>query len=227
MWEGVRTIALTCHDRRAPPRLHCVSQFFRIHPTHPQVRLLRQAAAILAAGGVVAYPTDSSYAIGCHLGDRRAVERIRRLRQLDEKHDMSLICRDLSELSVYAQVDNSNFRLLKRLLPGPYTLLLRGTREVPRQLLHPKRRTIGLRIPDHLVLLALLAEYGAPLMSTTLRMPGDALPLSDPEEIRDRLEHDVELVIDGGVGGTAVTTVLDLTGEVPDQVRAGLGPWPL
>ena len=174
----------------------------------------------------MAYPTDSSYAIGCHLGDRRAVERIRRLRQLDEKHDMSLICRDLSELSVYAQVDNPNFRLMKRLLPGPYTMLLRGTREVPRQLLHPKRRTIGLRIPDHLVLLALLAEYGAPMMSTTLRMPGEALPLSDPEEIRDRLEHDVDLVIDGGHGGTEVTTVLDLTGDVPELVRAGLGAWP-
>lgn len=205
----------------------CVSQFFRIHPTHPQVRLLRQAAAILAEGGVIAYPTDSSYALGCHLGDKDAVERIRRLRRLDERHDMTLVCRDFSEVSVYAHVDNTSFRLLKRLLPGPYTVLLRGTREVPRRLLHPKRKTIGLRIPNHVVALALLEAHGAPLMSTSLRLPGEEWPMTDPEEIRDQLEHSVDLVIDGGPGEVEATTVLDLTTGTPELVRAGLGPWPL
>lgn len=211
------------------PRSDCmyVSQFFRIHPTHPQARLLRQAATILAEGGVIAYPTDSSYALGCHLGDKDAVERIRRVRQLDERHDMTLVCRDFSEVSVYAHVDNTSFRLLKRLLPGPYTVLLRGTREVPRRLLHPKRKTIGLRIPDHVVALALLEAHGAPLMSTSLRLPGDEFPLVDPEEIRDRLEHMVDLVVDGGPGGLEATTVLDLTSGTPELVRAGLGAWPL
>ncbi len=204
-----------------------VSQFFRIHPTHPQARLLRQAAVILAEGGVIAYPTDSSYALGCHLGDAKAVERIRRLRQLDERHDMTLVCRDFSEVSVYAHVDNTSFRLLKRLLPGPYTLLLRGTREVPRRLLHPKRKTIGLRMPEHVVALALLEAHGAPLLSTSLRLPGDEFPLVDPEEIRDRLEHGVDLVVDGGPGGLEATTVLDLTSSTPELVRAGLGRWPL
>ena len=202
-----------------------VSQYFRIHPTDPQPRLVKQAAAILAAGGIIAYPTDSTYALGCSVGDKEAVERIRRLRQLDEGHDMTLVCRDLSELSLYAFVDNQSFRLLKRYLPGPYTFLLRGTKDVPRRLLHPKRKTIGLRVPDHAITLALLAAHGAPILSTTLRLPGDSEPLVDPEEIRGRLEHRVELVIDGGPCGLDPTTVIDLTDPLPQLVRAGKGHW--
>ena len=202
-----------------------MSQYFRIHPTNPQPRLVKQAAAILRAGGVIAYPTDSTYAIGCSVGNKDAFERIRRLRRLDERHDMTLICRDLSELSVYAFVDNQSFRLLKRYLPGPYTFLLRGTGEVPRRLLHPKRKTIGLRVPDHVVALALLAELGAPIMSTTLRLPDDDEPLADPEEMRVRLEHLVDLIVDGGPCGIEPTTVIDLIGALPQLVRAGKGRW--
>ena len=202
-----------------------MSQYFRIHPTNPQPRLVKQAAAILHAGGVIAYPTDSTYALGCHVGDKDAFERIRRLRSLDERHDMTLVCRDLSELSVYAFVDNQSFRLLKRYLPGPYTFLLRGTKEVPRRLLHPKRKTIGLRVPDHVIALALLAEHGAPIMSTTLRMPAEEQPLVDPDEIRVRLERFVDLVVDGGPCGIEPTTVIDLTGPLPQLARVGKGLW--
>lgn len=202
-----------------------MSQYFRIHPTHPQARLVRQAAAILGAGGVIAYPTDSTYALGCSVGDKAAVERIRRLRRLDERHDMTLVCRDLSELSVYAFVENSDFRLLKRFLPGPYTFLLRGTKEVPRRLLHPRRKSIGLRVPDHAIALALLQAHGAPIMSTTLRMPDADAPMTDPQEMRERLQTLVDLIVDGGTGGLDPTTVIDLTGDLPLLVRAGKGSW--
>jgi tRNA threonylcarbamoyl adenosine modification protein (Sua5/YciO/YrdC/YwlC family) len=200
-----------------------VSQFFSVHPTHPQRRLLGQAAEILRSGGVVVYPTDSTYALGCRIGEKEALERIRAIRTLDPLHHFTLVCRDLSELSNYARVDNASFRTLKRYTPGPFTFLLRASREVPRRLVHPKRRTIGLRVPDHVVARALLAELGEPLMSTSLILPGESVPLSDPGEIRERLERQVDLVIDGGAGGLVPTTVVDLTEPLPVVVRQGLG----
>ena len=201
-----------------------MAQYFVIHPTHPQARLIARAAEIVRAGGVIAYPTDSCYALGCHVGDKSAMERLRRIRGVDERHHFTLMCRDLSEIGTYARVDNAQYRLLRTLTPGSYTFILEGTKDLPRRILNPRRKTIGLRVPDHPVALALLAELGEPLLSTTLILPGDDAPLEDASEIRARLERDVELVLDGGPCGTAPTTVVDLTGAVPEVLRAGKGP---
>ena len=200
-----------------------MSQFFSIHPTHPQRRLLTQAAEILRAGGIVVYPTDSTYALACRIGEKDGLDRIRALRQLDPLHHFTLVCRDLSELSNYARVDNTSFRILKRYTPGPFTFLLRASREVPRRLVHPKRKTIGLRVPEHVIAQALLETLGEPLMSTSLILPDDPVPLSEPEIFRSRLERQVDLIIDGGAGGVLPTTVVDLTEAVPVLVRQGLG----
>lgn len=200
-----------------------MSQFFSIHPANPNPRLIRQAAAMLRESAVVVYPTDSCYALGCHLDDRDAVARIRQIRGLDEHHHLTLMCRDLSEISRYARVDNSTFRLLKANTPGSYTFILEATKEVPRRLQHPKRSTIGIRIPDHPVALALLEELGEPILSTTLILPDEEWPLNDAERIRDLLEKKVELVIDGGAVGVDFTTVIDLTGGVPVLIRQGKG----
>jgi tRNA threonylcarbamoyl adenosine modification protein (Sua5/YciO/YrdC/YwlC family) len=200
-----------------------VNQHLQLHPETPQARLVAQAVEIIRQGGVIAYPTDSAYALGCHLGDKAALERIRRLRQLDDKHNFTLVCRDLSELGVYAKVDNSTFRLLKANTPGPYTFILNATHEVPRRLLHPKRRTIGLRIPDHRITLALLEALGEPLMSVTLILPGDDLPLTDPEDIRQRIGKQIDLVIDGGACNIEPTTVVSLLDGQVDVQRFGRG----
>lgn len=198
-------------------------QYLQVHPVNPQRRLVSQAVEIVRRGGVIAYPTDSSYALGCHLGDKEAMERIRRLRGLDEKHDFTLVCRDLSDLATYAGVDNQTYRLLKMLTPGPYTFILGASREVPRRLQNPKRKTIGLRVPDHPVVDLLLELLGEPMMSVTLIEPGADLPLSDPEEIRERLGRQLDAVLDGGFCGFEPTSVIDLTGEVPVLVRQGKG----
>jgi tRNA threonylcarbamoyl adenosine modification protein (Sua5/YciO/YrdC/YwlC family) len=200
-----------------------MSQYFSLHPQNPQIRLIRRAVEILREGGVVVYPTDSCYALGCHLGDKDAMERIRRIRHADKDHNFTLVCRDLSEIATYAKVDNPTFRLLKAYTPGPYTFILEATREVPRRLQHPKRKTIGIRIPDHPVPQAMLAELGEPIMSSTLILPGDDAPLTDPEEMRARLEHQVDLVMDGGPCGFEATTVVDLSGDAPRLLRAGRG----
>jgi tRNA threonylcarbamoyl adenosine modification protein (Sua5/YciO/YrdC/YwlC family) len=200
-----------------------MAQFFSIHPDSPQSRLIRQAVEIFRNGGVVAYPTDSSYALGCVLGDKGAQERIRAIRSVDESHHFTLVCRNLAEIAVYAKVDNSQFRLLKANTPGSYTFILQASREVPRRLQHPKRSTIGLRVPDHAVTLALLEELNEPLLSMTLMLPGDETPLSEAWEIRDRLEKQVDLVIDAGACDVLPTTVIDLTGESPELVRLGKG----
>jgi len=200
-----------------------VAQFFSIHTDTPHLRLIKQAVAIVRAGGIIVYPTDSSYALGCHLGDKDAMTRIRTIRQVDERHHFTLVCRDLAEIATYAKVDNSQYRLLKATTPGSYTFILQATREVPRRMQHPKRNTIGLRIPDHPVVLALLEELGEPLLSSTLILPGDEYPLNDAEEIRERLEHQVELVMDAGSCGIDMTTVIDLTTDVPELVRPGKG----
>lgn len=200
-----------------------MSQFFQIHPDNPQARLVRQAADIIRAGGVVVYPTDSAYAIGCHIGDKGALDRIRRIRKLDDRHNFTLVCRDLSEIATYARVDNTVYRLLKHCTPGPYTFILRATSEVPRRLLHAKRKTVGLRVPDNAITQALLADLGEPMMSVTLIMPGDEYPLIDPYEIRQLLQNEVDLVIDGGYCGMEATTVVDLVDDVPLIMRAGKG----
>lgn len=200
-----------------------MSQYFQVHPENPQIRLLRQAVDIIRQGGVVVFPTDSSYAIGCHLGDKSAMERIRRIRQLDNKHNFTLVCRDLSEISTYGQLDNMNYRLLKSLTPGPYTFILRATREVPRRLQHPKRKTIGIRIPEHIVAQTLLQELNEPLMSSTLILPDDEFPMTDPLQIRLYLEHQVDLIIDGGFCGHEPTTVVDLKDDQPVILREGKG----
>jgi len=200
-----------------------MSQYFEIHPTHPQLRLVHQAVEIIDAGGVVAYPTDSSYALGCHLGDKKALERIRRIRKIDEKHNLTLVCSDLSEISTYAKINNSDYRLLKSLTPGPYTFILNATHEVPRRLMHPKRRTIGIRVVDHAVVRALLDELRQPLMSTSLILPGDSMPLTEADEIRDALDRQLDLIIDSGHCGIEPTTVIDLTGDTPRLVREGMG----
>jgi len=201
-----------------------MSQFYQIHPVTPQQRLIRHAADIIRADGLVAYPTDSSYALGCRVGDKRGMERMRRIRGLDDTHQFTLVCRDLSELALYAKVDNSAYRLLKSLTPGPYTFILRATHEVPRRLQNPKRKTIGIRVPDHPICQALLAELDEPLMSTTLILPGRNVPESDAHEIRERLERELDLVIDGGNCSLEPTTVVDMVDGVPDVVRAGRGP---
>tara|TARA_R100000656_G_scaffold119935_1_gene93999 strand:- start:88 stop:711 length:624 start_codon:yes stop_codon:yes gene_type:complete len=200
-----------------------MSQFFSIHPENPQLRLIRQAVEIVRAGGVIVYPTDSAYALGCQIGDKKALDRIRQIRQLDKHHNFTLMCRDLSELSAYAKVDNQVFRLLKTYTPGPYTFILDATAEVPRRLMHPKRKTIGLRVPGNPIALALLEELGEPLMSVTLIMPTDEYPLTDPYDIRDTLEHHVDLIVGGGYCGLEATTVVDLSGEVPQVTRQGVG----
>jgi tRNA threonylcarbamoyl adenosine modification protein (Sua5/YciO/YrdC/YwlC family) len=200
-----------------------MSQFFTIHPDNPNPRLIRQAAEVLRNGGIVVYPTDSCYALGCHLDDKDAVARIRQIRKLDEQHHMTLMCRDLSEISQYAKVDNAKFRLLKSNTPGSYTFILEATKEVPKRLQHPKRSTIGIRIPDHPVALALLEELGEPMTSSTLILPEEERPLNDAGLIRNLLEKQVDLVIDGGAVGVEFTTVIDLTGEMPILLRRGKG----
>jgi tRNA threonylcarbamoyl adenosine modification protein (Sua5/YciO/YrdC/YwlC family) len=204
-----------------------MAQFLQIHPDNPQVRLLKQAAALLDGGGIVAVPTDSSYALACHLDDKNAVDRLRRIRGVDEKHHLTLLCRDLGELASYARVDNRQYRLLKAATPGAYTFLLEATKEVPRRVSHPQRKSIGLRVPDHKALQALLELHGAPLLATTLILPGDSDPLNDPEDIRQRLEHDLAAVIDAGPCMLEPTTVVDLTpmgrGDDPVVVREGGG----
>ena len=200
-----------------------MAQLFSIHTTHPQPRLIRQAADIVRAGGVIVYPTDSCYALGCHIGDKDAAARLRRIRQVDETHHFTLVCRDLSEIANFAKVDNTQYRLLKTATPGAYTFILEASREVPRRLAHPKRRTIGLRVPRHVIAQALLAELNEPLLSTTLLLPGIDDALNDAEEIRARLEHLVELVIDGGPCGIEPTSVIDMTRGEPEVVRAGAG----
>ncbi|MDB6060462.1 MAG: threonylcarbamoyl-AMP synthase [Verrucomicrobiaceae bacterium] len=200
-----------------------MSQFFQIHPDNPQSRLISRAVEIVRSGGVIAYPTDSAYALGCQLGDKSALERIRRIRRLDDTHNFTLVCRDLSELGTYARVNNSVYRLIRNHTPGPYTFILRATDEVPRRLLHPKRRTIGLRVPENRIALALLEALGEPMMSVTLIMPGEEVPQTDPEDIRERLQHDIDLVIDGGVCGPEPTSVIDLADDVPVILREGRG----
>ena len=200
-----------------------MAQHFAVHPTHPQARLIRRAAEIVRAGGLAAYPTDSSYALGCHLGDAPAQERLRRVRGMDEKHHLTLMCRDLSEIATYAIVDNAQFRLLRQATPGSYTFILRATKEVPRRLQHPKRRTIGVRVPAHAVTQALLAELGEPMLSATLILPGAEAPLADAGEIRAALERELDVVLDSGSCGTEPSTVIDLTGETPVVLRKGKG----
>jgi tRNA threonylcarbamoyl adenosine modification protein (Sua5/YciO/YrdC/YwlC family) len=200
-----------------------MAQLFSIHPENPQLRLLKQAARILADGGIGAIPTDSSYALACHLDDKRAVDRIRQLRRLDERHLMTLLCRDLSEIATYAQVDNTTYRLLRQATPGPFTFILQATREVPRRLSHPSRKTIGIRVPDHAVALGLLAQLAEPLIATTLQLPGDPVPMTDAGDIRRRLQHALELVVDSGSCGLQPTTVVDLTGPSAVVVRQGCG----
>ncbi|MFT5007721.1 MAG: tRNA threonylcarbamoyl adenosine modification protein (Sua5/YciO/YrdC/YwlC family) [Reinekea sp.] len=200
-----------------------MSQFFVIHPENPQARLIAHTVEILRKGGVIAYPTDSAYALGCIMGDKRGIDTIRRIRQIDEKHNLTLVCRDLSDLSSYANVDNVAYRLIKNNTPGPYTFILQATREVPRRLLHPKRRTIGLRVLGNPIASAILAALGEPMLSTSLIMPNDEQPLSDPDDIRDRLEHELDLVIDGGFCGVEESTIISLLDGAPEIVRVGMG----
>ena len=200
-----------------------MAQFFVVHPTHPQARLVRRAADIVRAGGLIAYPTDSCYALGCHLDDAQALERLRRIRGFGSKHHLTLMCRDLSEIAEYAMVDDARYRLLKAAIPGSYTFILPARRRVPRRVAHERRKSIGVRVPGHAVAHALLAELNEPLLSATLALPGEARPLSDADEIRARLEKRIDLVIDGGPCGTEPSTVIDLTGEQPVVTRAGKG----
>ncbi|MBL0946136.1 MAG: threonylcarbamoyl-AMP synthase [Hydrogenophaga sp.] len=204
-----------------------MSQLFSVHPDNPQPRLLKQAVSLLERGGVIAVPTDSSYALACQLDDKAAADRLRRIREVDDKHHLTLLCRDLSELASYAKVDNRQYRLLKLATPGPYTFILEASKEVPRRVSHPSRKTIGLRVPEHRALLDLLQLHGAPLLATTLILPGDEHPLNDPEAIRERLQHEIDAVIDAGACALEPTTVLDLvpmgTGGEPEVVREGQG----
>jgi tRNA threonylcarbamoyl adenosine modification protein (Sua5/YciO/YrdC/YwlC family) len=200
-----------------------MTQFFQIHPDNPQTRLIKQAAQIIHSGGIVALPTDSCYALVCHLDDKAAVEKLRRIRGIDEKHHLTLLCRDLSEIGAYARVDNKQFRFLKAATPGPYTVILEATREVPRRLSHPSRKTIGLRVPENAIAQALLEELGQPLLGTTLILHGEEDALTDAESIRDRLEKLLDLIIDGGACSMEPTTVIDLTGDGPLLVRQGRG----
>ena len=200
-----------------------MAQFFTIHPDNPQPRLLQQAVAILRGGGIVAVPTDSCYSLVCHIGDKDAMDALRKIREVDDRHHFTLMCADLATIGQYARVDNGVFRLLKAAFPGSYTIILEGTKDLPRRLLHPKRKTIGLRIPDHPVVLGLLEVMGEPLLSSTLILPGDETPLTDAWEIRERLPHDLDLILDGGHCGGVPTTVVDLTQGVPILVREGKG----
>lgn len=200
-----------------------MAQFFSVHPDNPQARLLKQAVQLLNQGQVLAVPTDSSYALVCHVDDKSAVDQLRRIRGIDEKHHLTLLCRDLSELANYARVDNRQFRLIKQATPGPFTFILEATKEVPRRLSHPQRKTLGLRVPDHKVLQDLLELHGAPLIAATLILPGEDDPLNEPEEIRERLEHQVGAVIDAGACALAPTTVVDMSGDAPELLRKGQG----
>ena len=198
-----------------------MSQYFEIHPDNPQQRLILQAVKIVHEGGVIAYPTDSGYALGCHIGDKAAMERMTRIRQLDKKHNFTLVCRDLSEITTYAKVENTDYRMMKNLTPGPYTFILKATREVPKRLQNPKRKTIGIRVPDSNIVRDLLAELGEPIMSSSMILPGDLVPMSIAWDIREALEHELDLVIDGGYCGVDATSVVDLTEQPPVLVRMG------
>ena len=200
-----------------------MARIVEMHPTHPQGRRIALAVAAMRAGGLVAYPTDSSYALGCHIGDKRAMDRIRRIRKTDKHHNFTLVCRDLSEIGAYARVENWTYRLLKARTPGPYTFILQATREVPKRLQNPKRRTIGIRVPDHPVVAALLEALGEPIMSSTLLLPGDEMPLTEPAEIERRIGHEIELIVDAGPTGIQPTTVLDLSGDSVEVLREGKG----
>jgi len=200
-----------------------MSQFFQIHPENPQARLIKQAAQIIEAGGVVALPTDACYALVCRLDDKAAVDKLRRIREVDEKHHLTLLCRDLSEISLYAHVDNRQYRLLKAALPGPYTIILEATKEVPRRLSHPSRKTIGLRVPENPIARALLEELGQPLLGTTLILPGESDALTEADAVQERLGRQIELVIDGGACSFEATTVIDMTGAEPVLIRQGQG----
>ncbi|MBK1722531.1 L-threonylcarbamoyladenylate synthase [Thiocystis violacea] len=200
-----------------------MAQFFQIHPENPQARLVRRAVEILLEGGVVVYPTDSSYALGCQIGEKSAMERIRRIRRVDDKHHFTLVCRDLSEITTYAKIDNQAFRLLKTLTPGPYTFIHEATKQVPRRLLHPKRKAIGIRVPDNAICRSLLGELDQPILSTTLILPDDDLPMTDPYEMRDILDKHVDLIIDGGFCGMEPTTVVDMISDPPAVLRTGKG----
>jgi tRNA threonylcarbamoyl adenosine modification protein (Sua5/YciO/YrdC/YwlC family) len=200
-----------------------MAQFFTLHPDNPQPRLIKQAATILRDGGVVALPTDSSYALACHLGDKAAQDKIRAIRAVDDKHHFTLMCRDLTEIAVYARIDNQQFRLLKANTPGSYTFILEATREVPKRLQHPKRNTIGLRVPDHPITLALLAELDEPLLTMTLILPDETMPMHEADSIREQLEYQLDLIIDAGACGIEPTTVIDLTHGEPQLMRAGRG----
>mgnify|MGYP003705864549 FL=1 len=200
-----------------------MSQLFRIHPVNPQPRLVQQAVEILNKGGIIVYPTDSAYALGCHIGDKKALDRIRDIRRLQRDHHFALVCRDLSDLGTYANVHNSAYRQIKAATPGPFTFILPASREVPRRLVDGKRKTIGLRVPDNEICRALLEKMGEPIMSTTLILPGDEDPLTDPDEIRELLQHQVDLVIDGGYCGLETTTVVSLEEDYPVIVREGMG----
>ncbi len=203
-----------------------MSQYFKVHPINPQPRLLERAAESLAAGGVIVYPTDSVYAFGCRMGEKEALERIRRIRRTERDHEFTLVCRDLSEIATYARIDNQTYRLLRSLTPGPYTFILRATHDVPKRLQDPKKRSIGIRVPDHPIVAALLEVFGAPILSSSLLLPEEELPMSDPEEIRDRLGSQVDAIVDGGACGVEPTTILDLSGDTFTVLRAGKGPAP-
>jgi len=200
-----------------------MARLVEIHPQDPQQRLIAEVVAVIRGGGLIAYPTDSSYAFGCHLGDKRAMDRIRRIRQTDKKHNFTLVCSDLSEISLYARVENWQYRLIKSLTPGPYTFILPATREVPKRLQNPKRRTIGLRVPDHEIARAMLETLGEPIMSSTLQLPGDDIPITDVYEIEDRIGNQIDLIIDGGPTGIEPTTVIDLSEGSVEVLRQGLG----
>ncbi len=200
-----------------------MTQYFDLHPENPQQRLITQAVAIIRAGGLIVYPTDSGYALGCHIGDKKALDRIRQIRKLDNKHNFTLICRDLSELAIFARVDNASFRVIKNHTPGPYTFILRASPEVPKRLQHPKRKTIGIRVPDNQIALALLEQLGEPLMSTSLIMPGEEFTLVDEDDIQDKLNGRVDLVIHGGHTNDVPTTVVDMMDGFPQILRHGAG----
>ena len=200
-----------------------MANYLEIHPQNPQQRLIRQVADELRRGGVIVYPTDSCYALGCHIGDKSALDRLRRIRGLDDKHDFALLCRDVSEAATYARLGNVAFRLMRSVTPGPYTFVLKATGETPRRLQDPKRKTVGIRVPDNAIVLAMLEELGEPIMSTTLMLPGDELPLSEPYEIRERLDRLIDLVVDGGACGLDATTVVDLATDQPQVLREGCG----
>ncbi len=200
-----------------------MAQFLEIHPQNPQSRLIQQAVDIVRRGGVIAYPTDSSYALGCHIGDKQSMEKIRRIRKVDANHNFTLVCPNLADLSLYAKVDNTSFRLMKRVMPGPYTFILKASREVPRRLQHPKRKTIGLRVPDNPIATALMERLGEPLMSSTLILPGREFPIADAEDIDAQIANQLDLIIDGGHCGVEPTTVVNMEERIPVVTRTGCG----